>query len=86
MNIKNLDFKEFYYLEFTVLLRKKMYVIKLSVSNSAFNQKPELSTQSDLARKRDIHIQTVLYLPESRLWEMTFMGNFLKYLKSVCLD
>ena len=58
----------------------------VSVKNSVLNQKPELSTQSDLARKRDIHIQTVLYLSESRLWETTFMGNFLKYLKSLCLD
>lgn len=36
-NMKNLDFKEFYYLELTVLLRKKTYVIKLSVSNSALH-------------------------------------------------
>lgn len=84
--MKNLDFKEFYYLELTVLLRKKTYVIKLSVSNSTLHQKSELSTHSDLARKHNTHIHTAVCLSESRLWEMTFMRNFLKYLKSTFLD
>lgn len=55
--------------------------------NVFLNPKPELSTLSGiLARKRATHVYTVLFLSESKLWEMRFVGNFLKHLKFICLS
>lgn len=61
-------------------------MMKLSTSNNFLNQKSELFTYSNLARKHDVHIYDVLYLLETRLWEMAFVGNFLKHLKLIYLS